>query len=400
MIHVVACVVNIGSTSKRYSFLDDQGNQIIFAHLVRAKQCTALFVVSDGKKIISYDQSDISIQDFDDGLSFCLAYISQKKVQVDITRVADVGLRVVAPGTFFAQHKIIDDDYKKQLKKIQQSAPHHITPLFDEIRHIKKEFPRARMIAISDSAFHATMPTKARLYALEFHDTQLFDIYRFGYHGISVQSVLRKLVENDFLFSRIIVCHLGGGVSITAVRNGESVDTSMGFSPTEGIPMETRVGAIDPEALIYLGKQKKYSYEQLSEYLASRCGLFGVCGTTGSMRELLILEERGDQGAAQAIELFVYSIQKYIGAYTVALGGLDAVVFTGAIGEQAPVIRSRICSAFEPLGMSVNDSKNNALSGQMGFFHAKDSSICAAIVPTEEMREIAYQMTAFIHKEK
>lgn len=259
--------------------------------------------------------------------------------------------RIVAPGIYFRQHRIIDDVFLSHLESAKPKAPLHIQPTLEEIKYFKKNFPHTKLVAISDSAFHAKLPDYARLYALPTPDAQTFEIERFGYHGISLSSIVETLKTQGKLPEKIIVCHLGGGSSVTAIKNGVSIDTSMGFSPLSGLPMATRVGDIDAGAIVYLSTIKGLQGDDLEEYLMSTCGFLGLAGTDDMKR--LIAEEKTNPQAVLAIQMFVYQIQKYIGAYAVALGGLDLLIFSGGIGEPSEPIRSKIIAGLGDLGKNI-----------------------------------------------
>lgn len=262
-----------------------------------------------------------------------------------------IAFRVVAPGTYFREHRLIGEEFFRQLTMAREKAPLHIDRTFIEIQFFKSRFPNTKMVAISDSAFHATLPDHARLYALPLDDARKFDIEHFGYHGISLSSIVEKLRAEGKLKDRMIVCHLGGGSSITAIKEGKSIDTSMGFTPLSGLTMATRVGEIDAGALVYLSEAKDLHGERFEEYLGNQCGFLGFAGTP-SMKQLLD-EEHTNERAAQVISMFVYQVQKYIGAYAVALGGLDLLVFSGGIGEPSEPIRSKILSGIGALKENV-----------------------------------------------
>ncbi len=259
--------------------------------------------------------------------------------------------RIVAPGTYFRQHRVIDAEFLNQLNLARPKAPLHIDRTLAEIKLFQTKFPNTKMVGISDSAYHSTLPDYARLYALPTEDAKTLDIEHFGYHGIALSSVVEKLKAQNNLPENIIICHLGGGSSITAVKNGASIDTSMGFTPLSGLTMATRVGEIDPGALVYLSEVKNLHGEKFEEYLANQCGFLGFAGTP-SMKQLLA-QEATDEKSAMVIKMFVYQVQKYIGAYTVALGGLDLLVFSGGIGEPSEPIRTKILAGLGMLAKNI-----------------------------------------------
>jgi len=292
---------------------------------------------------------------FENDMGIWSVVIEQRDGQLDEEKLRNpfdmIAFRVVAPGNFFREHKIIDEEFLAQLESARVKAPLHIDRLLSEIKFFRTKFSNVKMVAISDSAFHFTLPDYARLYALPIDDAKKFDIEHFGYHGISVSSIVEILKSRGLLQEKIIVCHLGGGSSITALKNGESVDTSMGFTPLSGLSMATRVGEIDPGALVYLSEAKNLHGEKFEEYLANQCGFLGFAGTP-SMKQLLA-QEATDEKSALVIKMFVYQVQKYIGAYAVALGGLDLLVFSGGIGEVSEPIRSKILAGLGALGQNV-----------------------------------------------
>ncbi|MFZ2152326.1 MAG: acetate kinase [Minisyncoccia bacterium] len=292
---------------------------------------------------------------YSDGVEMWSVVIETKDnlISKDILHEAPdvIVFRVVAPGIYFRHHRIIDDVFLENLESAKPKAPLHIQPTLEEIKYFKNNFPHTKLVAISDSAFHAQLPDYARLYALPTSDAQAFEIERFGYHGISLSSIMETLKTKGKLPEKMIVCHLGGGSSVTAIKNGVSIDTSMGFSPLSGLPMATRVGDIDAGAIVYLSTVKGLQGDDLEEYLMSTCGFLGLAGTDDMKR--LITEEKTNPQAALAIQMFVYQIQKYIGAYAVALGGLDLLVFSGGIGEPSEPIRSKIIAGLGDLGKNV-----------------------------------------------
>ncbi len=351
-------VVNAGSASKKYA-LYEQESELFRAH----------FEMEGGHFIISFgagnkmEKADLASDDYGRSADYLVrllmdgGYINAKE------DIAAIAFRVVAPGRFFAENKLIDDNYQRRLAELYQMAPLHIGATFDEIKQFTEIFSNIPFVAISDSAFHKNLPLAARTYALAASDAEQLDIYRCGYHGISASSIVATIQKTmPALPSRVIICHLGSGVSITAVKDGQSFDTSMGFMPIEGVPMATRVGDIDVGAVTYLAKQKSLSIDELDIYLNKQCGLLGVAGLkSGGVRELIELEKQGNERARLALEMFVYAIKKYIGAYTTAMGGLDLLVFTATIGERSALIRSRVCCGLECLGIKIDEEKNNNL---------------------------------------
>lgn len=375
--------VNTGSSSKKYALFEGE-NEAFSAHFEKTKEGIIAGFLSNGAR----EEKNISEADYKDGVGFFIESAVEKGVIANSGDIARVGVRIVAPGEYFYSHSLINDAYIKKLEEAKEEAPLHIGPIVSEIEEIREALPEIEIVAVSDSFFHRTIPAAARDYAIPKEAREEYGIHRFGFHGISVSSVARSAEELcGELPERMIVCHLGSGASITAVKDGASLDTSMGFTPLEGLIMGTRVGDIDPGALIYLGERSGLGYRELEEYLNNKCGLLGASGISGDMKELLDLERNGGADAKEAIEMFVYRIKKYIGAYAAALGGIDLLVFTATIGERSSILRERIVSGLGFLGLELDHSSNSEVSEEPRFISAGSEKI--AVIPAMELREIA-----------
>ncbi len=220
-------------------------------------------------------------------------------------------------------------------------------------------------------------------------------LYHYGYHGISVGSIVAKLGKNGRLPSKVVICHLGGGSSIVAIKDGKSFNTSMGYSPLEGLTMATRTGDIDPVAVIHLGEKLKKNHRELEKYLNSEGGLLGLSGTSSDVRDLIALEKKGDTNAKLGLEKLTMSIKKYIGAYSAQMGGLDMLVFSGTIGERSFVMRERITSSLEFLGIKINKEINDKSEGVEIEIQSADSKIPVKVVLTDEMEDMAERLRKF-----
>ena len=354
-------IVNIGSVSKKY----------------------ALFEGSVEKESAHFEKDEMDLIDFENA---CEKFLES----VDKEDIAGIGLRIVASGSYFRENRLIDNVYLENLEEAKEKAPLHLEPLIKEIQKLTEMLPGTPMAGISDSAFHADLPKHSSLYSIPQEDAREADVYRFGYHGISIQSILREIQENEgSVPARIIVAHLGGGASITAIKDDKSFDTSMGTTPLEGLPMATRVGNIGAGALIQLAKSKKMDLEELNEYLNTKCGLLGLSDKTGHIKELLDLEENGDKDATLALDIFVHNIKKYIGAYTAVLGGLDMIVLSGTISERSSTMREKILGGLEYLGIEIDKEKNNDLINDEGYIEAENSKVKIKVAKTNEIEEIA-----------
>jgi len=270
------------------------------------------------------------------------------------------GHRLVHGGARYTEPQRVTPKFLSALKKLVPLDPDHLPAAIKGIQFVARKFPKLAQVACFDTAFHGPLPTVAKMYALP---RRLYDanIRRYGFHGLSFEYIVGELRKLDAKLAAgcVIIAHLGSGASIVALQNGNSTDTSMGFTPLEGLVMSARSGDVDPGLLLYLLAQKKMSVKAAAALLNKQSGLLGVSTTTGDMRALLE-KAKQDPHAAEAIDLFCYRAKKYIGAYAAALGGLDALIFTGGIGERAPAIREKICSGLEFLGIRLDAAQNAA----------------------------------------
>src|SRR5271170_345469 len=291
------------------------------------------------------------------------------------------GHRLVHGGARYTEPQRITPKFLRALEKLVPLDPDHLPAAIKGIQFVANEFPKLPQVACFDTAFHSPLPTVAKMYALprRFYDA---GIRRYGFHGLSFEYIVGELRELDakLAAARVIVAHLGSGASIVALQNGKSMDTSMGFTPLEGLVMSARSGDLDPGLLLYLLAQKKMSAKAAATLLNKQSGLLGVSGITGDMRTLLEKAAQ-DPHAAEAIDLFCYRAKKYVGAYAAALQGLDALVFTGGIGERAPAIRARICSGLEFLGIEIDAAHNQANAPVIS---ATNSRVNVRVIQTNE----------------
>jgi acetate kinase len=271
--------------------------------------------------------------------------------------ISVIGLRVVAPSTYFTDHRQLDSATIEKLRALNEYAPLHIAATLSELDQLTQQFPGVLIIGVSDSAFHAKKPQVAQYYGLPLDDARAHDILRFGYHGISCASIVRSLQESGPLPSRLVICHLGSGASITAVKDGQSIDTTMGYSPLEGVLMATRSGSLDPVAASVLQNKLQLNDQEFESYLNTKSGLLGVSGTSSDIRELLKVEESNER-AKLALEMYVYHVRQSIATIITALGGIDSLVFTGTVGERSAVMRERIISGLDFLGLQLDAAKN------------------------------------------
>ncbi|MDO4566682.1 MAG: acetate kinase, partial [Oscillospiraceae bacterium] len=306
--------------------------------------------------------------------------------------VGAIGHRVVHGGEKITSSTLVDDEVLAIIDEYGKFAPLHNPPEAEAIRACREVFGEGTPnVAVFDTAFHQTMPPKAYIYPLPYEYYEKQGIRRYGFHGTSHRYVSGRYFE---LFggrenSRIITCHLGNGSSLSAVLNGESVDTSMGFTPLDGFIMGTRSGALDPSIVTYLMQSEGMSPAEMDSLLNKRSGFMGISGVSSDCRDLHAAAEDGSARAALALELLVYGIKKYIGAYAAAMGGLDALIFTGGIGENDEQVRFEICSDMQFLGLEVDEGLCAEASRKEAVFSSESSRVRAMVLPTNEEIMIA-----------
>jgi len=313
-------IVNTGSASKKYSFYVED-KKIYNAH----------FEVEDGSPIVTESFGDnknkrkITKKEYDSAINLIVKSLIENKLIDDKKEIDSVGIRIVAPGEYFLTNRLIDKEYMKRAKEALKKVPLHLGPALKEIETIKKYLgSKIAIYGVSDSAFHSTIPEETKFYAIPIEDSKRLGLQMFGYHGISVQSVVSKAEKLlGSLPEKTVVCHLGGGGSVTAVLGGKSINTSMGFTPLEGLVMATRVGDIDAGAVLYLSEKLKKSPRKLEDYFNNKCGLLGLSGKSSDIRELLVEEEKGHKESALALRLYANRIKEYIGKMSASLGGID-----------------------------------------------------------------------------
>ncbi|NLJ40981.1 MAG: acetate kinase [Clostridiales bacterium] len=306
-----------------------------------------------------------------------------------------VGHRVVHGGEDFANSAIINDEVMEAIKANVELAPLHNPANIMGIEACRKMMPNTPMVAVFDTAFHQTMPQKAFMYAIPYEAYERFGVRRYGFHGTSHKYVAIKaanILGKPLESLKIITCHLGNGSSIAAVDHGKSVDTSMGFTPLEGLPMGTRSGSIDPAILSYMMEKKNLSCEEVNSILNKESGMLGLSGISSDFRDLHSAAVEGKGRAQLALDVFNYEVKKYIGAYAAAMGGVDCIVFTAGIGENTPEVRAAACGDMEFIGIKIDDERNRTVRNRPeynGEINADDSKVKVLVVLTNEELMIA-----------
>lgn len=377
-------VVNPGSSSKKYA-LYSAGGLLCSMKFERVadgfEQCTE----HNGTR---QKCEGVSASSYASSLEYFLDWVIKTAVIKNHADVTDAVVRVVVPGTYFQKHACITDIYLHKLREQEATAPLHIPHIIREIEVLQRVLPRAKLKAASDSAFHATMPTFTRSYSMPPSDAREYDIYRFGYHGLSVASVVRRhLAVIGVDPTQLIVCHIGSGVSVTAVNNGHSVDTTMGYAPGSGLVMATRAGDLDAGALLALMNRKNMRPLDAQNYLQISGGLQALCGVA-DLRLVLEHAAQGDQSARLALDMYGYHCAKSVAAMTVVLSGITSLVFTATAGERSSVLRSVICEKLRHLGVELDASKNEQLVSKDGVISTPESAVTVAVIRTDEMGEM------------
>lgn len=389
----VTLLINPGSSSKKYS-LFAEGRVLIS---MRFEVDNKAIEFCSQKNGALQKCEGVSFNEYATAIKQVLDTALREKVIENLQAITQVGVRIVAPGTFFQSHRVIDDLYLHKLRECEPAAPLHVPHTLREVELVKQELPEALVIGVSDSAFHATMSPEARTYGIPRRDTELYDIHRFGYHGISNASVLRR-AEAVFGHQpkRLIVCHVGSGVSMTAIRDGQSIDTSMGYSPGSGLVMGTRTGDIEPGALLELMRVKNMHLYHTQQYIQLHGGLLGIAGEA-DFRHILERLAQTEPHAMEAMQLFVYHFQKQLGALNMVLGGLDAIILTATAVERSTTLRSLMLRGLEWFGVTLDDTKNDALVAHDGIISRAQSRVTVAVIRTNELDEMLRVTNSFSH---
>lgn len=316
----------------------------------------------------------------------------EKAVVESLSEIAAVGHRIVQGGKYFSESVLATEEVIDRIASISDLAPLHNPAHVLAIRACQKVFPQGTpQVVVFDTAFHQTMPPKAYMYGLPYEYYEKYQIRKYGFHGTSHRFVTGRLGEliGGVEDKKIVTCHLGNGSSIAAVDGGKCVDTTMGFTPLDGLVMGTRSGAVDPSVILYIMKHENLSPDQMNDVLNKQSGFLGMSGVTSDSRDLIKASEEGSDRAQETIDKFRYQIRKYIGSYAAAMGGLDAVVFTGGIGENSDELRHDVCADMGVLGIKLDEEKNVELNRHEGKISAEDSRVQVWIVPTNEELLIA-----------
>ena len=316
----------------------------------------------------------------------------------DFNEIDAVGHRVVHGGEKFNQSVLITDEVIAKVKECYDLAPLHNPVNIAGIEAITDILPNVPQVGVFDTAFHQTMPAHAYMYALPYEDYEKYGVRRYGFHGTSHRYVARRACDFlglDYENQRIITCHIGNGGSITAVKDGVSIDTSMGLTPVEGLMMGTRCGDVDPAALLYIQQKEGLDAEGMQALINKKSGVLGISGLSSDMRDIENAIEQGNERAKLALDMYEYRIIKYVGAYTAALGGVDVIVFTAGVGENQIATRERVCKQLAYLGIDFDSDKNNCRGEEVEISRPK-SKVRVVVIPTDEEYMIARDTQAIV----
>lgn len=387
-------VINSGSSSIKYQLIETEKQEcLIKGHVERIGAVASLIKHEiPGSKPI---KKSLAIDNHAQALKQIIDFLVSEENSVigSLDDIEAVGHRVVHGGETFKDSVLIDDDVIHAIQQAFDLAPLHNPPNLQGIKAAQKVLPDIPHVAVFDTAFHHSLPAKAYLYGIPNRFYRRYKIRRYGFHGTSHYYVSRRyynLVHDGTKKDDLITCHLGNGSSICAIQKGQSIDTSMGFTPLEGLVMGTRSGDIDPSILFYLMEKEELNLSDVHSLLNRHSGLLGLSGYAADMRELIEEANRGDRRCQQAVDVFSYRAQKYIGGYIAALNGADAIIFTAGIGENSHVIRSKILENLEYLGIEIDDNVNEQTVGRKeAKISTDDSRIDVYVIPTNEELVIA-----------
>ena len=385
-------VINCGSSSLKYQLIDMQNEEVLTKGLVEriGIEGSILTQKTPGREKYIIEQP---MADHRAAIEFVLNALVDKTNGVikSMDEISAVGHRVVHGGEKYAQSVLIDDEVMKSLEECVKLAPLHNPPNIIGIKACKELMPDTPMTAVFDTAFHQTMPEEAYIYALPIEYYTQYGIRKYGFHGTShkyVSQKAAKVMGKDIHSLKIITCHLGNGSSITAVKDGESIDTTMGFTPLEGLAMGTRSGNLDPAIVPFLVKELKISADEVLNILNKKSGVLGVSGVSSDFRDISEAAEGGNKRATLALDLFCYRVKQYIGAYTAIMGGVDCLVFTAGVGENSIEMREEICKGLDFLGIELDREKNKT-RGSIAEISSDHSKVKIYVIPTDEELMIA-----------
>lgn len=399
---MIVLVLNCGSSSIKYQVIDinEQSNALLAKGLVDR---IGLAEGSLTHKPTGKDKFEkhMPIADHTTGISLVLEALTDAThgVIANLAEVKAVGHRVAHGGEFFKSSVVVDEQAKENIRSLFEIAPLHNPANLEGILSIEKVLPGIPQVAVFDTSFHQTIPAINYLYALPYEYYDKYRVRKYGFHGTShkyVAKVGAELTGLDFENSKIITCHIGNGGSITAVLNGKSYDTSMGFSPLDGLVMGTRCGQVDASAVTYIGEREGMNYAELNSMMNKKSGVYGMTGISSDMRDIDAAYKAGNEKAIVARDMYYNRVKKFVAEYAAEMGGVDLVIFTGGVGENSSDLRRWVCKDMEFMGIKIDDSINDATHGDNAIISTADAKVKVAVIATNEELVIAtdtYQLT-------
>ena len=392
-------VLNCGSSSVKYKLIEIKANKVLAEGGIEKIGLPDAFIkFKFGNEKI---QQDLDINDHVGAIKSILDNLTSKEYGCikDFKEIDAVGHRVVHGGEKFNKSVLINDEVIAKIKECYGIAPLHNPVNMAGIDAINEVLPEVPQVGVFDTAFHQTMPAKSYMYALPYKYYAEDGVRRYGFHGTSHRYVSQRVCE--FLGvepkgKKIITCHVGNGGSITAVKDGKSVDTSMGLTPTEGLMMGTRCGDVDPGALIFLMDKHNLSSKDMLNMVNKESGLAGISGVSSDMREITAAAKQGNEKAFLSLEMYEQRITKYVGAFAAEMGGVDIIVFTGGVGEHQSSTRANVCNPLRFMGVEIDDAANDANNGDEGIISTPNSAVKVVVIPTDEEYMIAKDTEAII----
>jgi len=400
---MIILVLNCGSSSIKYQLVEmENGSNVL------AKGLIERIGINDG--ILTHKPTGkesykvvTDIPDHTIGINMLMEALLSPKHGVikDVHEIKAVGHRVAHGGENYKESVLIDNDVKKDIEKCGELAPLHNPAHLKGIFSVEKILPGIPQVAVFDTSFHQTMPDYAYMYAIPYEYYEKYRIRKYGFHGTSHRFVATKacdILGLDFKKLKIITCHLGNGASITAIDKGKSIDTSMGFTPVDGLIMGTRTGEIDPGVLIYLAEKEGLSPSGINNMINKKSGVAGISQLSSDMRDLETAANEGNEGALLALNMYSYKVKKFIGAYVAAMNGLDLLVFTGGVGENDFNMRKMICKGMDFMGIKIDESVNHGVKGKDMILSFPDSPVKTMVITTDEEFVIASDTKHIVEK--
>jgi acetate kinase len=392
---MIVLVLNCGSSSIKYQVIDinDQNDTLL------AKGLVDRIGLPDGRlthKPVGKEVYDVvmPIEDHTKGISLVLEALTNAEhgVVADLSEIKAVGHRVAHGGEFFQSSVVVDEDVKAKIRSLFELAPLHNPANLEGILSIEKVLPGVAQVAVFDTSFHQSIPAINYLYALPEKYYDKYRVRKYGFHGTShkfVAKVGAELVGLDINNSKIVTCHVGNGGSVTAVLNGKSFDTSMGFTPLDGLMMGTRCGQVDAGAITYIGEKENMTYAELNTMMNKESGIMGMTGVSSDMRDIDDAYDAGNPKAIVGRDMYYNRIKKFVGEYAAEMGGLDLLIFTGGVGENSKDLREYVCKNMEFFGIEIDYPYNDTIRGRNAIISTPESKVKVAVIATNEELVIA-----------